>query len=573
MIPVTATEALGELAEEVWQALVERDPSMASSAGLRPERFPRGDLAEAESVAAAARDRLDRLNLIDVTGLGRTERTTAAHLRYWLDDETREPARWWTGFGVTPYSMYRFSVLLRLLFPGIDLGEPAEAERYLALAEGYAEAVVALLERIETQAARGWRLARPALPGARSTIEGIGAAAASVIGLTQDRQAPEPVRARVSAIVEGRIKPAFTQLLDALGPDYENAAPSAVGICHQPGGTEAYRDWIRYYLSYDAKPEQIHSVGLAEVARLAASMERLRVDAFGHSGDEASFHERLRQDPRAKAPTPEALAATYNRHLTRMRPIFAALIRHAPKAHARVERLAPALEAGMTFGYYEPPATPNADGIYHYSGHGIPERLQMNAASLIYHELVPGHHVAIARQTENLALPNLRRRTFAFSAFNEGWAEYSAGLAEEAGLYEDPYDLYGWLAHQRFVAQRLVVDTGLNFHGWSLEQARAYMLANTLESETQVASETLRYATDMPAQSLAYRMGFLKFRELRERARDRLGEAFDLADFHEAILEQGCLPIEVLECSLDGWADEQLAKSDRAQTCLGQGSV
>jgi uncharacterized protein (DUF885 family) len=242
-----------------------------------------------------------------------------------------------------------------------------------------------------------------------------------------------------------------------------------------------------------------------------------------------------------------------------MAPVFAQLVRRAPRAVARIERLAPALEAGMTFGFYEPPAIPGGDGIYHYSGNGIPDRLQTNAAPLIYHELVPGHHVAITRQAENDALPELRRRTFAFSAFNEGWAEYSAGLAEEAGLYDDPYDLYGWLAHQRFVAQRLVVDTGLNFHGWSLDQARAYMLANTLESEAQVASETLRYATDMPSQSLSYRMGFLKFRELREGAYHRLGEAFDLADFHEAILQQGCLPIEVLEQSLDEWVGEQLA--------------
>ncbi|WP_337180852.1 DUF885 domain-containing protein [Sphingopyxis granuli] len=556
-----AEEALRGLADEVWRALVDRDPYTAATAGLQPKGFPRGDLVEAESVAAAARARLDRLDCIDVAGLGRTERTTAAHLRYWLEDETREPLRWWTGFGVAPYSMSGFSVVLSILFPGIDLERSAEAERYLALADGYAEAVVALRERIEAQAARGWRLPRPAIPGARKTIEGIGTSAAVVIALSEDRAAPEAVRLDIAALVEERLKPAFERLLEAIGPDYEHAAPEAVGICHQPGGADAYRDWIRYHLSYDAEPEEIHRIGLAEVERLSAAMERLRVDAFGHNGDEASFHEQLRQDPRAKAPTPEALAATYDGHLARMAPVFAKLVRHAPKARARVERLAPALEAGMTFGYYDPPSTPGADGVYYYSGNGIPDRLQMNAAPLIYHELVPGHHVAITRQAENHLLPDLRRRTFAFTAFNEGWAEYSAGLAEEAGLYDDPYDLYGWLAHQRFVAQRLVVDTGLNFYGWSLEQARAYMLANTLESEAQVASETLRYATDLPAQSLAYRMGFLKFRELRDRARHQLGDAFDLAEFHECILEQGCLPIKVLERSLDGWADEQLAKA------------
>lgn len=148
-----------------------------------------------------------------------------------------------------------------------------------------------------------------------------------------------------------------------------------------------------------------------------------------------------------------------------------------------------------------------------------------------------------------------------FGGFNEGWAEYAAGLAEEAGLYDDPYDMYGWLGHQRYVSQRLVVDTGLNLLGWSLEQARAYMSANVLEDASQVASETLRYSTDMPGQALCYRMGFLKFRELREQAKSRLGDAFDLADFHEAVLEPGGLPLKLLESNLADWAAQRVPAS------------
>lgn len=546
---------LHALAEEVWQALVERDWYTATAAGLRPTHFPRGDLAESHAVASAARGRLERLGRIDPGSLGSTDRATAAHLRYWLEDESCEPDRWWTGFGVTPYSMSGFSVGLSVLFPPIDVTDPTEAARYLGLADGYADAIVCLRERLVAQARRGWRIPRPAIPGVRETIAGIAAAAESTIG--DRRDAPPATRSRLASWVEMRLRPAFAQLLETIDTDYVDAAPEATGICHQPDGEAAYRDWIHYHLSFDAEPEAIHRTGVAEVERLAAAMEKLRIESFGHDGGETAFHEQLRRDPRAKAATPEALKAIYDRHLARMAPVFNRLVRRAPHAHARIERLAPALEAGMTFGYYEPPAMPGADGIYYYSGKGIPDRLQLNAAPLMYHELIPGHHVAITRQGENEALPALRRRTFAFSAFNEGWAEYSAGLAEEAGLYDDPYDLYGWLAHQRFVAQRLVVDTGLNFYGWSLEQAQKYMLANTLESGEQVASELLRYSTDMPGQSLAYRMGFLKFRELRERVRGRLGAAFDLTDFHEAILEQGCLPLVVLEDVLDSWASEQ----------------
>jgi len=242
-----------------------------------------------------------------------------------------------------------------------------------------------------------------------------------------------------------------------------------------------------------------------------------------------------------------------------MAPVFARIVRKAPVAKPTVKRLPLELEAGMTFGYYDPPKKPGEDGVYFYSGNGIPDRMQMNAAPVIFHELVPGHHVHITRQQENEALPALRRNTFNFGTFNEGWAEYSAGLAEEEGLYDNPYDYYGWLSHQRFVAQRLVVDTGLNALGWTLQRAHAYMSANTLEKPEQVTSEVLRYSTDLPAQALCYRMGFLKFRALRAKAKDTLGPKFDLADFHEAILEQGCLPIPVLERSLEEWANERAA--------------
>ena len=168
----------------------------------------------------------------------------------------------------------------------------------------------------------------------------------------------------------------------------------------------------------------------------------------------------------------------------------------------------------------------------------------------------------IARQAELTDLPKIRREIIPFNAFNEGWAEYAAGLGEEQGLYDDPYDLYGWLTHQRFVAQRLVVDTGMNAFGWSLEKARAYMSANTLEGPTQVDSETLRYSTDMPGQALGYRWGFLKMRELRRRAQESLGDRFDIRRWHEAILSQGGLPMTVLDRSLAEWeANERGGRS------------
>jgi uncharacterized protein (DUF885 family) len=550
---------LDALVAETWESFVSREPQAMLAAGRQVTRLKRGDLADAEAVATAAQARHDRLDRIDLSGLDRTDRLTAAYLRYWLESEIDEPARWWTGFAIAPYSGSVLPTMAARVFASIDPGDPEQADRYLSLAGQFVDAVDAMRERVLAQAGRGWRLAKPALPNSRRMIEGSSARAAAAILLPAEKTASDELRTAVRTLVEERLKPAFVRLLEAIGPDYEAAAPEAAGMMHQPGGADAYRVWLRYHLGEALDPAELHQTGLEEVAALAAEMERVRIEHFGHHGDEASFHESLREDPKAKAPTAEALEATYHHHLDRMAPVFARMFRKAPRARPMVERLPPELEQGMTFGYYQAPREPGGDGTYFYSGNGIPDRLQMNAAALIFHELVPGHHVQVTRQQENEALPEFRRNLHISTTFSEGWAEYASGLGQDDGLFDDPYDYYGFLSHQRFVAQRLVVDTGLNALGWTLEQAHAYMSANTLEKPEQVTSEILRYSTDMPGQALCYRWGFLKFRDLRAKAEAALGAGFDLADFHEAILDQGCLPMPVLEQSLEDWTRERTA--------------
>jgi len=556
----TASATLASLASEVWEALLAREPYYAAKAGRSVERIPRGNLAEVEGTSAAARTRLRRLDGIDRGSLSRSERLTARHLAHVLQDEVDEPERWWSSFGVTPYLVgAMLSLLPELVFRKLPLHTPSDSERYLSLVRDLAACVETLHERTAAQAERGWRIPRPALTGVRVTLERITASLVSSLTPSEER-AESTLRQRLSQAVQQQVGSAFNRLLESIGPEYERHAPEKVGLSQFPRGPEAYARWVRYHLSSHAEPEQVHAVGLGEVDRLATSMAELRSAAFGWNADEAGFHLQLRSNPRAKAASPEALERIYQSHLTRMEAALPGLVRRAPRARPLISRLQPALEAGMTFGFYDAPSSAQDSGTYFYSAYGLEDRLHLNAAALIFHELVPGHHVQIARQMENTQLPDIRRNTFLFSAFTEGWAEYSAGLGEELGAYADPYDRYGWLAHQRFVAQRLVVDTGLNWYGWSLERARQYMMDNTLEAAPQVASETLRYSTDMPGQALAYRMGFLKFRALREQAEQRLGSQFELADFHEAILTEGSLPLSVLHTSLEEWADLRLAE-------------
>ncbi len=201
----------------------------------------------------------------------------------------------------------------------------------------------------------------------------------------------------------------------------------------------------------------------------------------------------------------------------------------------------------MTFGYYQQPTPEEPRGLYRYNGSKLDQRPLVTAGPLIYHELVPGHHFHIALQNENESLPPYRRENIAYGAFNEGWGNYGAKLATEMGLLDEPYDRYGWAVFDMFISARLVLDTGMNLLGWSLEEGRDFMRTHTFSSETEIASETLRYSTDMPGQALAYKAGLEKLLELRQRARALAGDDFDIRAFHAAVLGPGALPMQVLE--------------------------
>jgi uncharacterized protein (DUF885 family) len=191
-----------------------------------------------------------------------------------------------------------------------------------------------------------------------------------------------------------------------------------------------------------------------------------------------------------------------------------------------------------------------------FNGSKLEARSMLSAAGLIFHELIPGHHFQISLQLENEELPELRRNSYP-TAFIEGWAMYASGLAEEMGGYADPYELAGWLANDLFLSSRLVVDTGMNAFGWQRQQAIDYMKANTLESSTQIGTETLRYSADIPGQALAYKMGSSKIWELRRKAEKELGAKFDLRRFHDAVIGSGAMPMTVLEKHVEWWIGEE----------------
>ncbi len=386
----------------------------------------------------------------------------------------------------------------------------------------------------------------PALPGTRDSLRRLREALVTTIPAS----APAEVSDRVTALVDDELRSALNELLAVLDDGYERAAPTLLGQGQYDGGTEHYRKLVRQHTASDLTPEELHKLGTDQVDELTQRMAEARA-AMGVQVSEEEFHAMLATDPRVHASTPDEVEALFRRHMARLEPLIGRWFSVLPRAPYDVARVAPEVEGGVTYGYYQPPTGTDPVGRYFWNGADLEHKSLLTYAALIFHELAPGHHFHLARQAENSALPDLRRHSAELTAFNEGWAEYAAGLGWEMGLYNDPLDAYGRLVHERFTAQRLVVDTGLNVYGWSQEKAAAYMKANTTESGAQVESEILRYGTDLPGQALAYRAGYVELTRLRRKVEAALGNGFDVRAYHEEVLGPGALPFPVLEAHLD----------------------
>ncbi|MFJ5117143.1 DUF885 domain-containing protein [Kitasatospora sp. NPDC088548] len=545
-------EEIGRLADDYWEFLLERDPLLRVRQGLPVETLPGASLAEAEERARFAEGALGRVRALGGVGLSGVDADTAAFLTGLAEQELRSRRCHWLTPAATPYRLFPLSQYVDVVLCPFRFAERPDVERYLSLLHELARVVGSIADKAAEQAVRGFRVPAPALAGTRATVVGLRASVARRVEVDDDRLGGlgradrGRLRDGVHRLVEAELAPAFDGLLAVLDdPAHLREAPQAVGWAQYAGGEEAYREFVRTHSGGDTPPERLHELGREQCRELAERMREVRT-ALGFPGPEGEFHERLRTEPRLYARTPEEVEARYRGHLDRLAPLLPRWFAVLPAAPYGLARLDPALEAGMTFGYYEQPTPDVPVGRYRYNGSDVDRRSLLGAASLIYHELAPGHHFHLARQAEDLELPQLRREVAEFTAFNEGWAEYAAGLGWEMGLYDDPWDAYGRLAQERFTAQRLVVDTGLNLGTMSLAQARDFMRANSTEADDQIVPDLLRYSTDLPGQALSYRAGYLEFGRLRARAESGLGAGFDVRAFHEAVLGGGGLPFPAL---------------------------
>lgn len=556
------SNAVTALADELLAHFKATSAYIRAQSGLPVGEFDPITPESAQAEAKFSRAMLARLETIDLAKLPHGDWLLARMLHQTLATGSFADQNYWFDFAVTPYAGGQPLNTDHAMLAGQPLKTAADRANYLTLVDSYARLLRQTATKTRQQGERGIRVPKPAIPGVVSTFERLKETAAGVIVPAASRLegvAPNEATA-FKAAVEGRLNGpvvhAIDDVLSVFDAAYVTAAPAGVGIGQYPGGKERYRRLITDYTGLDLTPEAIHGIGEKRIAELEARMQAVR-DSLGFKGSRDEFHEQLRHDPRFFAKSPAELEERYRGYIARMRPVVGQYFSMLPKAPYGVERLAPAAEKGMTYGYYNPPSPADPTGTYYFNGSDLDKRSMLTAEHLMFHELIPGHHFHLALQYENQHVHPVRK-FLDYTAFTEGWAEYAASLGEEMGLYSDPYDLYGHLILQSFTTARLVLDTGMNYFALPLEDARAYMKAHTLESDTQIASETLRYSTDIYAQALGYRLGFEKFWELRHRAERALGPRFDLKRFHAAAVGEGAMPLGVLEEHIDWFIAGQL---------------
>ena len=359
------------------------------------------------------------------------------------------------------------------------------------------------------------------------------------------------LQAEARKLISERIVPAYRALAQYFDRDYLPNCRDGIAATDLPDG-KAYYDFLAgYYTTTGLSAEEIHQIGLREVARIRGKMEQVRVEV-GFQGNLGEFFAFLRSDPRFFHKTPDALLTAYRDISKRIDPELLKVFRILPRQPYGVRPIPDNIAPDTTTAYYQPGATDGSRAGYYYVNLYKPEvRPTWEMMALSLHEAVPGHHFQFARGLELPDAPMFRRTAY-FVAYGEGWGLYAEQLGYEMGLYQDPYDRMGQLAYEMWRAVRLVVDTGMHAKGWSREQAIAYFKDNAPKTDQDIVNEIDRYI-GTPGQALAYKIGQLKISELRERAARELGPKFDLRDFNDAVLETGSVPLQALERHIDAW--------------------
>ena len=375
--------------------------------------------------------------------------------------------------------------------------------------------------------------------------------------------APDQVRLQQAAesVIAAKVRPAYEKLYAFFNETYLPACRADIGASSLPNGRAYYESRVRAFTTTDMTPEDVHQIGLTEVARIRAEMTAVMNDVE-FKGSLTAFFEFLRNDPQFYFTDPTDLLQAYQATAKQIDPTLVQLFTKLPRMPYGIQVIPEAVAPDTTTAYYTRPAADGSrPGYYWVNLYDPSARPKFEIEVLTVHEAVPGHHLQIALQQELEGLPNFRRYS-GYTVFTEGWGLYSERLGYDVGLYQDPYSRFGQLSYDMWRAVRLVVDTGMHYKGWTRDEAIAYFVANAPRKKLDIVNEIDRYIS-WPGQALAYKIGQLKMSELRQRAISALGDGFDLRRFHDRMLENGAIPLSMLEQTMTDWiAAEAQALAD-----------
>jgi uncharacterized protein (DUF885 family) len=352
------------------------------------------------------------------------------------------------------------------------------------------------------------------------------------------------------ALETGQIRPAITRYRDFLRDTYLPAAREAIGVSANPGGATCYQAAVKYHATVNLTPQEIHDIGLAEMKKIQGEMRTIGERGF-KQGDPAKLLDLVKTDARYRFKDRTELIKYAESAIERAKAALPKWFSRIPKAPVVVEPYPAYLEKSAPGGQAVPPSADGKPGKYLINAYNASAQSRAGLESTAFHEAYPGHHLQVALALERPGLHNVSRYFFV-SGFGEGWALYSERLADEMGLFSSDLDRLGLLANEALRAARLVVDSGMHALGWTRQQAIDYLMAHTTETPTHAAAEIDRYIA-VPAQATAYMIGNLEIRRLRGEAEKGLGAKFDIRAFHDAVLEDGTLPLWVLREKIQRW--------------------
>ena len=556
-----------ELREEIWQYTLDENPMLATTVGDRRGDGKLGDksLTAYDAYVAESRAFLARLKAIDMAALPQDLAVDYAILQRGLEDTIAESA-----FDHSRYIAFTNRGGWYSAPASLSYGSPfftlADYESYVSRLEAFPELNAAGMARTREAVARGLTQPCIAMEGFADSVGG------QIFAEAEESPSWKPfatrpgtiseaewngLKARAETALEQGVYPALQEFADYYAADYAPECRKEVGISATPNGAAYYANRVANFTTTDMTPDQIHNLGLSEVARIRAEMEAVSKKA-GFTTREA-FIQHLRTDPQYYAKTPQELMLTASALAKHIDGWMPRLFGKLPRQPYTVLPIPAADAPGNTTAYYEPGSLQTGQaGIYRVNTTELDQRPFWELPALGVHEAVPGHHHQIALQQE-LDIHPLRRNGTFFTAFVEGWGLYSERLGIEMGLYDTPAKEMGRLSYEMWRATRLVVDTGIHSKEWTKQRAVDFMLDNTALTPGNVDAEVNRYIT-WPGQALAYKIGELKIRELRKRAEDALGAKFDLRAFHDTILENGAVPLNVLEGHVDRWLAGQVTE-------------